>query len=121
MLAQIMFDAPPTPTEFQAELDPTLVALCLKALAKRPEDRYPSMRDFATALGDYLTRTPPPAAPPAARPDGATARFTPRPAEVELPSPLVHVSPPAPPAARRGTCLGWAVAIGAPLVVLAAL
>jgi serine/threonine protein kinase len=109
MLAQIMFDAPPPPTEFQAELDPALVALCLKALAKRPEDRYPSMRDFATALGDYLPRTPPPAAPPAARP-----------AEVELPSPLVHVSPPAPAAVRRGTGWGWAVAIGASVVVLAA-
>jgi predicted Ser/Thr protein kinase len=121
MLAQIMFDPPPPPREFQADLDPAMVALCLKALGKRPQDRYPSMRDFANALGDYLARTPPPATPPSARPDDPTHRITAGPPTAELPDTLVHGSRPTAAAPRRGA--GWllAVAVGAPLLILAVL
>jgi predicted Ser/Thr protein kinase len=121
MLAQIMFDPPPLPNEFQAGLDPTLVALCLKALAKRPEDRYRSMGEFATALGDYLNRTPP-AGQPAAQPAGdATIPFSPRPASVAGADTLVHQTPPASAAPRQGT--GWllALAVAIPAAVVTVL
>ena len=38
-------------------LDPSLAALCLKALAKAPAERYASMSDFAAALDGYLAAT----------------------------------------------------------------
>jgi uncharacterized protein (TIGR03067 family) len=50
LLAQIERDPPPLPAQFRAGLDPNIQAVCLKALAKRPGDRFPSMADFAAAL-----------------------------------------------------------------------
>ncbi|AMV22805.1 Serine/threonine-protein kinase PknB [Gemmata sp. SH-PL17] len=46
--------APVPPSRVVAGLDPVLDALCLKALAKRPAERYRSAKEFATALGTYL-------------------------------------------------------------------
>jgi serine/threonine protein kinase/HEAT repeat protein len=54
MLAQILADEPPPPAQFRPELDPALQAICLKAMAKDPGQRYPSMEAMATALADYL-------------------------------------------------------------------
>ena len=48
-------EAPPVPPSMhRVEVDPALDAICLKALAPRPEDRYPSMEDFAFDLDAYL-------------------------------------------------------------------
>lgn len=58
-------DAPP-PAEFRPTVDPRLQAICLNAIAKKPGDRYASMKDFATALADYVK-----AAPAATRPADA--------------------------------------------------
>jgi predicted Ser/Thr protein kinase len=54
LIAQIVLDPPPPLTRFRPELDPDLEAVCLKALAKRPRDRYPSMAAFAEALEAWL-------------------------------------------------------------------
>ncbi|MCI0702773.1 MAG: serine/threonine protein kinase [Planctomycetia bacterium] len=48
---------PREPSSVRAGLDSRLDALCLKALEKRPADRYPSAKAFAIALADHL-RTP---------------------------------------------------------------
>src|SRR5262249_4448429 len=48
--AQILHGKPQPPSSFLPGLDPSLDALCLKAMAKRAEDRFPSMEAFAGAL-----------------------------------------------------------------------
>jgi serine/threonine protein kinase len=59
LLSQITVDDPPPPSAHRPDLDPRLDAACLRALAKRPADRWPSMGAFADALGGCLQ---PPAA-----------------------------------------------------------
>lgn len=54
VLGQILHVDPPPPSQHQAGLDPALEAICLKAMAKEPGQRYGSMREFAAALGDHL-------------------------------------------------------------------
>jgi serine/threonine protein kinase len=54
LLAQIDRDPPPPPSQLRAGLDPTLEVVCLKALAKRPGDRFPNMADFAAALAAFV-------------------------------------------------------------------
>jgi serine/threonine protein kinase len=65
LIAQIVLDAPPPPSRFRSALDSRLEAICLKALAKEPANRFASMKEFAAALAAYL-RDPNPA--PAGRP-----------------------------------------------------
>ena len=50
----IMVAQPEPPSQHRPDLDPALEAICLKAMAKKPEDRYASMAEFAAALGVYL-------------------------------------------------------------------
>jgi serine/threonine-protein kinase len=82
---------PPPPSEWRADLDPRLNAICMQALAKKPADRYASCREFAAVLTAWQTgpRTAPPP-PPAKKP----------PVPVPRPAPA---TPPrkAPAAARR--------------------
>ncbi len=56
LLAQIVTQEPEPPSKLRPDLDPPLEAICLRALAKEPGDRYPSMQAFADALGKYLGR-----------------------------------------------------------------
>jgi serine/threonine-protein kinase len=78
----ILFNAintpPQKPSEFRKDLDPQLERICLKALAKRPEDRFPSCRAFADILKAWLEgKKPSPvpkAMPPAPSPGPATGR-----------------------------------------------
>ena len=42
------------PRELRKDLPADLEAICLKALAKKPEDRYPGCQDLADALGVWL-------------------------------------------------------------------
>jgi serine/threonine protein kinase len=56
--AQIATAQPIPPQQHRPELHPRLEAICLKALAKRPEDRYATMADLAAALTDFLQAVP---------------------------------------------------------------
>src|SRR5262249_35681274 len=58
-LADEVMNHPPAPPSLRVSgLDMRLEAVCLKALQKRPEDRYRSMEEFALALADYLGGAP---------------------------------------------------------------
>jgi class 3 adenylate cyclase len=54
VLVQLVHDQPPRPSLYRDDVDPTLEAICLKALAKSPADRFASMAELAAALDDYL-------------------------------------------------------------------
>jgi serine/threonine protein kinase len=54
LLAKVLTDEPEPPSRRCPAIDAALDAICLKALAKKPADRYATMTDFAAALGDYL-------------------------------------------------------------------
>ncbi len=85
VFAQILTADPAPPSRFQPHLDAAICAICLKAMAKAPVQRYASMREFGKALRAYLqagltasqsgvglptatieTRAPEPPTPPAA-------------------------------------------------------
>jgi tRNA A-37 threonylcarbamoyl transferase component Bud32 len=48
--AQVVEDSPPSPRLFQPAIPRDLEAICLKALAKRPDERYERAADFAADL-----------------------------------------------------------------------
>ncbi|HKB37984.1 MAG TPA: bifunctional serine/threonine-protein kinase/formylglycine-generating enzyme family protein, partial [Gemmataceae bacterium] len=56
LLYQIVNRDPPRVSEFRLDVDPGLESACLKALAKRVEDRHADMPAFAAALEQYLNR-----------------------------------------------------------------
>jgi hypothetical protein len=68
---QILLQEPQPPSQHRSDLDPRLDAICRKALAKDPRQRFHSMEEFAAALEDYLrnegkpTRRVPPRRSPA--------------------------------------------------------
>jgi serine/threonine-protein kinase len=45
---------PPRPSALHPGVDPRLDAICLKAMAKNPVDRFPSARALADVLGEHL-------------------------------------------------------------------
>ncbi len=58
IFAQIVNEPPKPPSSLRPGLDPRRDAVCLKAMAKKIEDRYASMADFARALKDCLASPP---------------------------------------------------------------
>jgi formylglycine-generating enzyme required for sulfatase activity len=56
VMSQVLTEANPPPSRYQPGLSPQLDAVCLEAMAKEPEHRYPSMKAFAAAL-DEVQRT----------------------------------------------------------------
>ena len=58
IIAQIVSKPPPHPTQFRPDASPGLSEICLKAMARDIGERYQSMREFATALTDYLKTKP---------------------------------------------------------------
>src|SRR5262249_10336423 len=55
ILRQVLTEAPKPPSVFRAGLDPRLEAVCLRAMAKQPEERFAWMEAFAAALEGYPT------------------------------------------------------------------
>lgn len=84
VLARIGKEAPPPPSRFRTELDPALEAIVLRAMARRPADRFPSARDFAATLEGWLQGTSPVMENQLA-PDTAIAGKPPTVVRVELP------------------------------------
>ncbi len=70
VMAQILAAPVPPVKEFRADVDPRLDAICRKAMAKNPAERFPSMAALANVLGFYLkaptSPQPPLSAPPVA-------------------------------------------------------
>lgn len=79
VIGQILHVEPPQPSQFRSDVDPRLQAICMRAIAKTPSERYSSMKEFATALADYARTTPSeqrPSAPPVeTRKEIATNQF----------------------------------------------
>src|SRR5207249_3814991 len=56
--AQVVEDSPPRPRTLNPDLPPDLEAICLKAMAKRPVDRYATAAAFAADLRAFLRGEP---------------------------------------------------------------
>jgi serine/threonine protein kinase/WD40 repeat protein len=63
VLAQVVSAEPERPSLLRPDLDPQLEAIVMKAMTKKADGRYPSMGEFARALGDYLDAPEPRPAP----------------------------------------------------------
>ncbi len=70
VIYQVAKMPPPRPSEFRADIDANLEAMCLKGLAKKPSDRWPSCKAFADALRNW-------------RPESAKGRATTKPASTK--------------------------------------
>jgi class 3 adenylate cyclase/predicted negative regulator of RcsB-dependent stress response len=60
VLTQTLEEEPPAPSQLRPDLDPRLDGIIRRALAKKVEQRFASMADFATALAGYLQGEPTP-------------------------------------------------------------
>jgi len=54
LLTQVIHSRPPIPSSLRSGIDQRLEAICLKAMAKHPQDRYRTCSDFAKDLDRYL-------------------------------------------------------------------
>lgn len=54
IMSKIALEDPQPPSTHRPEIDGPLNAICLRALAKRPEDRFASMEELTTVLADYV-------------------------------------------------------------------
>lgn len=54
VMHQLLNNSPPAPSSLKAGIDPALEKICLQALAREPQGRFPSMAAFAAALTAYL-------------------------------------------------------------------
>jgi serine/threonine protein kinase len=55
---RVEFEPPEPPSSRRPGLDPAVDAICLKALAKRTEERFADMDEFAAVLGAHLSGSP---------------------------------------------------------------
>src|SRR5690606_611991 len=54
VLGKILFSDPPPPAAHRPDLNPTLEAICRRAMARAIGDRHPSMESLAADLAAYL-------------------------------------------------------------------
>lgn len=54
ILNQALTKAPDPPSSIRSGIDPRLEAICLKAMAKKPAERFATMEQFAEELEQYL-------------------------------------------------------------------
>jgi predicted Zn finger-like uncharacterized protein len=93
VLARIPVAPPPPPSQFRPDLDPALESICLKALAKKPENRFASMAEFAAALAAYHGSTSGEFPVALSSPEAAGLISTPLSIAIE-PTPVVSGKPP---------------------------
>jgi hypothetical protein len=53
LVFKVLSEPPPKPSALRLWLDPALDAICVKAMAKKVEDRFASMAEFAQALEQF--------------------------------------------------------------------
>ncbi len=94
VVAQVLVKVPEPPSVLRPGLDAAIDALCLKALAKRPEERFSSASAFAAALDRYLRPAPAGVPTPATTAPAAPAPRAPERAEARLPRPPRHETTP---------------------------
>jgi serine/threonine protein kinase len=58
IIGQILTKDPENPIKVRSSISPRLAEICLKAMAKKPEQRYATMKDFANALSEFLKSKP---------------------------------------------------------------
>ena len=58
VFGRVLFDETPLPSRLRPELSPELDTVCGKAMAKEPQQRYASMKEFGTALTNLLRTLP---------------------------------------------------------------
>jgi serine/threonine protein kinase len=67
VLGKLLHVEPEPPSKLRPDVDPRLEAICLKAMAKDPKQRYQSMKELAAALNDSTKVAIPEAKPSAGR------------------------------------------------------
>jgi serine/threonine protein kinase len=103
-VASILLKPPPRPSELRPGLPAQLEEVCLKAMAKPPAERYPTMAQFAAALTAYLRSHQSGVVAAAARSEEA----------VPTPRPSATTKPIKEGAARSKPDPGWEVVEDAP-------
>jgi len=58
IIGQILSKEPESPLKHRPDMSPRLAAICTKAMAKKPKDRYPSMLAMANDLMEFLKSKP---------------------------------------------------------------
>ncbi|MBI1914028.1 MAG: protein kinase [Planctomycetes bacterium] len=105
---QILHAPPEAPSVRRTELDAQLDAICLKAMAKQPQERFASMSDFAAALEACLRRqvpAPSPVAAGTAAPSVATPEASGVATPVRLTCPRCGKVVKTPPTGKKAKCL----------------
>lgn len=70
VVAQILSNEPKPIAEIRDDVPSALAAICRRAMAKNPSDRFASMKDFADALANYLKGATTTSMPAATRASG---------------------------------------------------
>jgi serine/threonine protein kinase/formylglycine-generating enzyme required for sulfatase activity len=111
VLAKVLTKKAPRPSAFRKDIDKALESICLRAIAKKPAERYATMAELAAALADYLGRKP--ASQPPPLPQGRDASS---PAAPTAPVRPTAVTPTAPLPGKPSTRKRW---LGAAILLLA--
>ena len=55
IIGQVLSKEADSPDKVRTDIDSRLAAICRKAMSKKIEDRFPTMKEFANALTEFLT------------------------------------------------------------------
>jgi serine/threonine protein kinase len=129
IFSQVLCDEPQPPSAWRKDADPALEAICKKAMARKPEARYPSMAEFARALTDFLKSNPSPLTtdtlmtpapdrekPKPSTPENPVTAVLDRPSSVAIVEPVRRPTPRQHP--QRSSSLGWLWGLGAAMVAI---
>ena len=54
LITEVISKDPKSPDAHRRELDPRICAICMRAMARNPDDRFPTMQEFVAALDQFL-------------------------------------------------------------------